>query len=226
MHAISPLEQKRLKYQPVIPTILKKLKEVHFVPCKKEGASPESLKNRFPKTFGQSSYQLKKGKGQGSGALKVGVVFSGGPAAGGHNVIAALFDGLKKVAPKSKLIGFLDGPGGIVQNQWIAIGEGQIKRYRNQGGFDLIGSGRVKIETDEQLRSTLKTMQEHRLDGLVIIGGDDSNTNAAILAEYFLKEGCKTRVIGVPKTIDGDLRSRDIEISFGFDSACKTQCKK
>jgi pyrophosphate--fructose-6-phosphate 1-phosphotransferase len=165
---------------------------------------------------------LEQGYGGKKGPLKIGVVFSGGQAAGGHNVIAALYDTSQGFGPQSQILGFLDGPDGIVKNRWIEISEKKIAPFRNQGGFDLIGSGRTKIETEEQLQSSLKTVREHHLDGLVIIGGDDSNTNAAVLAEYFLMHGCNTKVIGVPKTIDGDLQSEEIEISFGFDTACKT----
>ncbi len=217
---ISPLQKKRLEYAPRVPKILKNLKEVSLVP--EETSHPkENLRKLFPHTFGQKACRLTKGKGS-LKPLKAGVVFSGGQAAGGHNVIAAIFDALMQFDPKSKVIGFLDGPGGIVKNQWREIGKEHVDAVRNQGGFDLIGSGRVKIETGDQLAAALKTVQEHGLDGLVIIGGDDSNTNAAVLAEYFIEKKCKTRVVGVPKTIDGDLRSEDIEVSFGFDTACKT----
>jgi len=219
MNNTSPLQKKRLEYKPSIPEILKDLKNAHFKTIK--GTQPhESLKKLFPKTFDQPTHQLVQ-RGAGGlpptrSAFKTGVVFSGGQAAGGHNVIAALCDA------GAKVIGFLGGPSGIVDNQWIEIDMEKVAPYRNQGGFDLLGSGRTKIETAEQLAASLKTVLEHKLDGLVIIGGDDSNTNAAVLAEYFLTKGCETRVIGVPKTIDGDLQSADIEISFGFDSACKT----
>jgi len=219
--SISPLQRKRLEYTPRIPKILNDLSQVVLKPIEAKHPT-EDLKKLFPKTFGQKSYRLEKGKSDSRGSLTVGVVFSGGQAAGGHNVISAIYDALKEFDAKSKVIGFLEGPGGIVQNRWVEVSEKKIASYRNQGGFDMIGSGRVKIETAEQLQSSLKTVEEHRLDGLVIIGGDDSNTNAAILAEYFIEKGCKTRVVGVPKTIDGDLRSDDIEISFGFDTACKT----
>lgn len=210
---LSPLHKKRLEYKPAIPKILRDLKKVHFKTVAGSRKPPENLRKLFAKTFDQPAHQLVAGEGRGQ-RVKIGAVFSGGQAAGGHNVIAGLVDA------GATVIGFLGGPSGIVDNKWKEIKE--IGLYRNQGGFDLIGSGRTKIETAEQLAASLKTAQEHQLDGLVIIGGDDSNTNAAILAEYFLEKGCKTRVVGVPKTIDGDLRSEDIEISFGFDSACKT----
>lgn len=154
--------------------------------------------------------------------LRVGVVFSGGQAAGGHNVITGLFDALLRFHPSARLFGFLNGPAGVVKGEAIELTAAQLAPYRNQGGFDLIGSGRTKIETPEQFLSAKQVVEKLQLDGLVIIGGDDSNTNAALLAEYFLAEGCVCHVIGVPKTIDGDLRSEDVELPFGFDTACKT----
>lgn len=209
----STLAKKRLNYQPRLPELLKNIKQVHFVKTASCRKPPENLRKLFPRTFDQPTYKLEKGQGR-EGALRIGVLFSGGPASGGHNVIAGLYDS------GAKVIGFLGGPSGLVDNKWKEIAD--VSLYRNQGGFDLLGSGRTKIETVEQLAASLETVKQHRLDGLVIIGGDDSNTNAAILAEYFLEKECPTRVVGVPKTIDGDLRSEEIEISFGFDSACKT----
>lgn len=201
------LSQKRLSYKPLTPDLSGAFQEI-------EGGSlpKKELQKLFPKTFGQKLHELKKGTAAHKN-LKIGVVFSGGQAPGGHNVITGLFDS------GAKIIGFLGGPSGIVENKFQEIKN--VDAYRNQGGFDMIGSGRTKIETEEQLASSLKTIQSHGLDGLVIIGGDDSNTNAAVMAEYFLHAGCKTRVVGVPKTIDGDLQSKEIEISFGFDSAAK-----
>lgn len=179
------------------------------------------LEKLFPKTFGQEHVVFQKGLSD-KKSLRIGVVFSGGQASGGHNVIAGLFDHLESIHSDCKLLGFLNGPSGICNNEVIEISKDLLKSYRNQGGFDLIGSGRTKIETKEQLSSALSTAKIQALDGIVIIGGDDSNTNAAVLAEYFLQNGCDTRVVGVPKTIDGDLRAKNIEISFGFDTACKT----
>ncbi|GHU82978.1 pyrophosphate--fructose 6-phosphate 1-phosphotransferase [Spirochaetia bacterium] len=151
-----------------------------------------------------------------------GVILSGGQAPGGHNVIAGLFDGLKKGNPQSTLLGFLGGPSGLIENKTQEITASLIDRYRNTGGFDIIGSGRTKIETPEQFAAALETAKKLRLDAVVIIGGDDSNTNAALLAEYFLNHGSATQVIGCPKTIDGDLKNEHIEASFGFDTAVKT----
>jgi pyrophosphate--fructose-6-phosphate 1-phosphotransferase len=205
----TPLQKKRIEYQPVISDLLRDLDEVVFRPQSQK--PKESLKSLFARTYNLPLYRLEKGKAK-KVKQKIGVVFSGGQAAGGHNVIAGLVDS------GAEVIGFLDGPQGIVDNKFKAISN--IDAYRNQGGFDLLGSGRTKIETKEQLEAARKAVE--KLDGLVIIGGDDSNTNAAVLAEYFLEKGCATKVVGVPKTIDGDLRSAEIEISFGFDSACKT----
>ncbi len=154
--------------------------------------------------------------------MTIGVLFSGGSAAGGHNVLAGLFDGMRQIHPDATLIGFLDGPKGLIENRRKILEKADIDLVRNQGGFDLIGSSRVKIESEEQFEAVAKTARENKLDALLIIGGDDSNTNAAFLAESFAQKDLAVSVIGVPKTIDGDLRSPEIEISFGFDSACKT----
>ncbi len=209
------LNKFRQSYSPEFPKISpESVMEKGGTSCVKDG---EEIKKLFPKTFGRPICHFKRGEGQIEEVLRVGVVFSGGPAAGGHNVIAGLFDALKK----SKLYGFLDGPQGIIDNKYKELTQEMIFPYRNQGGFDLIGSGRIKIETEEQLAAALRTALTLNLDGLVIIGGDDSNTNAAVLAEYFLQKNCKTKVIGVPKTIDGDLRNDYVTIPFGFDTACK-----
>ncbi|MCK4513830.1 MAG: diphosphate--fructose-6-phosphate 1-phosphotransferase, partial [Spirochaetaceae bacterium] len=157
-----------------------------------------------------------------AGPKRVGVVLSGGQAPGGHNVIAGLFDALASTDKKSRLIGFLAGPGGVVKNKTLEITAQFVDEYRNTGGFDMIGSGRTKIETDEQFAAALRTCTEQQLDALVVIGGDDSNTNAALLAEYFVAHDADVQVIGVPKTIDGDLKNDMVEISFGFDTATKT----
>ncbi len=212
---MSPLQKKRLAYLPKTPPILKEATVEAFAEHK---ALPE-LEALFPKTFHGKTYRVIKWHANGVKTLKVGVMFSGGQAAGGHNVLTGLFDAL---SPHSTLIGFLNGFSGILDNQYIELKKPQIDSVRNQGGFDLIGTGRTKVETDEQLKKAASTVKHHRLDAIVVIGGDDSNTNSAVLAEYFLQQGLHTKVIGVPKTIDGDLRSKDIDISFGFDSACKT----
>ncbi len=219
----TPLEKERLKFQPRIPRLLQDLKALVGVERASQKQALGELKALFPHTHAQKAIQFERGSSSKKReALRVGVVLSGGQAAGGHNVIAALFDGLKQLDTDSSLFGFLNGPGGIVEGKYKEITNELLKDYRNTGGFDLIGSGRTKIETEEQLDSSRKTVEKLKLDGLVVIGGDDSNTNAAILAEYFSSKKCLTTVVGVPKTIDGDLKSDDVEISFGFDTACKT----
>ncbi|MES2344981.1 MAG: diphosphate--fructose-6-phosphate 1-phosphotransferase [Chlamydiota bacterium] len=219
----SLLQRQRRDYVLLLPKILDDLTAVEFNKSAPVIVSKDSeaLKKLFPKTYEQPLVSAKKGIQRLKKPLRVGVVFSGGQAAGGHNVIAGLFDALKKLDSESCLFGFLNGPNGIIDNKYQELTEELIAFYRNQGGFELIGSGRAKIETDAQLESSLKAVSSLNLDGLVIIGGDDSNTNAAVLAEYFLQKGCSAKVIGVPKTIDGDLKNAHVSISFGFDTACK-----
>ncbi|MDN3506316.1 MAG: diphosphate--fructose-6-phosphate 1-phosphotransferase [Simkaniaceae bacterium] len=221
---VSRLQKLRAEFRPQLPNCLQNLLNIEFQLEEATGAvaNQEEIEKLFPKTFGRPMALGKYGDPRKCESLKVGVVFSGGQAAGGHNVITGLFDALAVMNPQSKLIGFLGGPSGIVENKIVELTKEGIAPYRNQGGFDLIGSGRTKIETEEQLAASLNTVSDHGLDGLVIVGGDDSNTNAAILAEYFLDKGCSTVVVGVPKTIDGDLKNEWIATSFGFDTACKT----
>jgi len=225
MSTISPLQEERLRYQAKLPDLLASgLTEIGF----KEGAPSSAvsdevqLKNIFKHTFGQPQLEFVKGKGPSRNAIKVGVVLSGGPAPGGHNVIIGLYDGLKQLNAKNVLIGFKKGPGGIVDNDVLEINEELAKKYRNTGGFDIIMSGRTKIETPEQFAACLKNCTQLGLAALLVIGGDDSNTNAALLAEYFKAQGSSIQVVGAPKTIDGDLKNEAIEASFGFDTACKT----
>ncbi len=215
------LQKKRQAYRPVLPEILG---DLHGIAWSKSqsGMSGDKMKGMFPLTGGGPLLTGQKGGNRSGKPLQIGVVLSGGQAAGGHNVITGLFDALKQLHPQSRVFGFLDGPGGIVSGKYKELTAEFIAPYRNMGGFDMIGSGRTKIETDEQLSASLATVQKMKLDGLVVIGGDDSNTNAAILAEYFLKCGSSTKVIGVPKTIDGDLKNAYVATSFGFDTACKT----
>jgi diphosphate-dependent phosphofructokinase len=220
----SILEKLRKAEKPRTPKVLEDVAAMTFEEHKVPPASAEAekVKDFFPKTYGRPLLRAKKGaSAHPARPLKIGVVFSGGQAAGGHNVVAGLFDVIKKIDPKSALYGFKGGPSGIIDNKSFEVTEKILADYRNMGGFDLLGSGRTKIETQEQLSKSLLSCQKLELDGLVIIGGDDSNTNAAILAEYFLNNGCDTKVIGVPKTIDGDLKNEHIAISFGFDTACK-----
>jgi pyrophosphate--fructose-6-phosphate 1-phosphotransferase len=220
MHNESLLEKARRHHKPSLPPILHHLENAVAIPVER----PQStLKDLFPHTHYQPHYRITKQElCVERQALRVGVVLSGGQAAGGHNVIIGLYDALKQLNKDSRLFGFLNGPGGIVKGNYTELVGEQLDSYRNSGGFDLIGSGRTKIEASEQFEASLKVVNELVLDGLVVIGGDDSNTNAALLAEYFRAHGSKCNVIGVPKTIDGDLRSKDIDISFGFDTACKT----
>ncbi|MDR0550721.1 MAG: diphosphate--fructose-6-phosphate 1-phosphotransferase [Spirochaetaceae bacterium] len=186
-------------------------------------ADRAELKELFKHTYGKPVACFVPGKNEASSRqLNVGVILSGGQAPGGHNVIAGIFDGLKKGNSESRLFGFLGGPAGLIEGKHTEITASIINRHRNTGGFDIIGSGRTKIETPEQFAASLETAKKMNLDAVVIIGGDDSNTNAALLAEYFLANGMKTQVIGCPKTIDGDLKNEFIEASFGFDTAVKT----
>lgn len=226
MDCISELQKERLNYKPELPKILKmpfsSIKPVTGKPTS-SASDEEKLKNIFKNTFGKPVVTFTKGKNKGINKkpIKIGVVLSGGQAAGGHNVICGIFDALKKANIKSKLIGFLGGPSGIIDGKFKELTKDIIDKYRNTGGFDMIGSGRTKIETDEQFEKTKKTIVDNNIDALIIIGGDDSNTNAALLAEYFAKEKVNTQVIGIPKTIDGDLKNEEIETSFGFDTAVK-----
>ncbi len=223
---VSEIQMIRKNFKPVLPLVLKNgpvnVKPKFGHPTESV-SDKETLKTLFPATFGMPIVKFTKGKNPevSKKTLKVGVVFSGGPAPGGHNVIAGLFDALKKANPKNKLIGFLDGPSGILENKYKEITAPVVAQYRNTGGFDMIGTGRTKIETPEQFEQTKKTLLENEISALVIIGGDDSNTNAGLLAEYFKKEKIDISIIGIPKTIDGDLKNQYIETSFGFDTATK-----
>lgn len=222
-HSVSRLQIQRQKYVSKLPKILQNLHQIHFE--KKQATSSiknsVELKTLFSRTFGRPVVIGKEGDIKREKLHRIGVVFSGGQASGGHNVVAGLYDALTHLNPKSVLFGFLDGPSGIIENKCKELNHKTIDPYRNQGGFDLISSGRTKIETEEQLKASLETVRKLNLDGLVIIGGDDSNTNAAVLAEYFLQNGSETCVVGVPKTIDGDLKNASVATSFGFDTACK-----
>lgn len=224
MEIASLLQRYRLHYQPSLPYFLEDLKSTNFIEEDQNQTFLEpALQELFPHTCQLPCFLFQAGSvsDETVPALKVGVVLSGGQAPGGQNVITGLFDALKKLNSHSQLIGFLDGPGGIIKNKFIALTQDRIAPYRNQGGFDIIGSGREKIETPEQFKAVSQTLSSHKLDGLVVIGGDDSNTNAAFLAEFCKQEKLPTRIIGVPKTIDGDLKNDFIEISFGFDTASK-----
>lgn len=223
---ISELQKERAMFKPVLPAIIKNGPAAVKPKLGQKTASVsdyETVQKLFPETYGMPVVNFVKGKNSeiSKKTIKVGVVLSGGQAPGGHNVIAGLFDGLKKANSKNKLIGFLGGPSGILENRTIEIAAPFLSEYRNTGGFDIIQSGRTKIETPEQFEQTKKNLLDNKIDALVVIGGDDSNTNAALLAEYFKKENLQICVIGVPKTIDGDLKNEQIEASFGFDTATK-----
>ncbi len=219
---ISALQKERRAYQPKLPKALQGAVKVQ------EGAPTQSVDNQeeikalFPNTYGMPLVEFVPAETETHKAMNVGVILSGGQAPGGHNVISGLFDGVKKLNPENRLYGFLMGPGGLVDHKYIEITEELIADYRNTGGFDLIGSGRTKLELEEQFEKGIEILRELDIKALVIIGGDDSNTNACVLAEYYAAKNYGVQVIGCPKTIDGDLKNDQIETSFGFDTACKT----
>ena len=226
MKELSSLQIERLKYQPKLPSSLAgginnlSLSEGNNTHCVKDA---EQIKELFKNTYGKPVVTFKTSEQtEVSPARNVGVILSGGQAPGGHNVIAGLYDALKQANPQNKLYGFLGGPSGIIDGQYIEFTDEKINAYRNTGGFDIIGSGRTKLETEEQFQKSLEVCKKLGITGVVIIGGDDSNTNAAMLAEWFVKNNAGIQVIGCPKTIDGDLKNEQIEISFGFDTATKT----
>ena len=226
MTKLSPLQIERLKYQPKLPASLQNgVNSLELV----EGNLTESVRDQeqikalFSNTYGKPTVTFKsKSTSTNSEIRNVGVILSGGQAPGGHNVIAGLYDALKSANPQNKLYGFLGGPSGIIDGKYIEFTDEFINEYRNTGGFDIIGSGRTKLETEDQFQESLKVCQKLGISAVVIIGGDDSNTNAALLAEWFVKNNTGIQVIGCPKTIDGDLKNNQIEISFGFDTATKT----
>lgn len=222
----SPLHNARFAYIPKMPEIFSShIAAIKAIPTEiiEPKFDKESLKDIFAHSYGKPAVKFSSGDNIfASKALTIGVLLSGGPAPGGHNVIAGLYDGLKRGCAESRLIGFKGGPGGLVDDKYIDITGDLVDSYRNTGGFDMVGSGRTKIETPEQFEKALATAKNHSLDAVVVVGGDDSNTNAALLAEYFASNGAAIAVVGVPKTIDGDLKSEWIEASFGFDTATKT----
>ena len=218
----SALQKERAAYQPKLPKALQGAVKI------KEGAPTQSVDNQedikklFPNTYGMPLVEFVPGEEKLSKAINVGVILSGGQAPGGHNVISGLFDEIKKLNPANRLYGFLMGPGGLVDHKYIEITEDFLQDYRNAGGFDMIGSGRTKLEKVDQFEKGLEIIRELGINAVVIIGGDDSNTNACVLAEYYAAKNYGVQVIGCPKTIDGDLKNDQIETSFGFDTACKT----
>ena len=213
----SALQIARAEYQPKLPKALRgALKAVEGEPTQSV-ADQEEVQNLFPNTYGMPYLKFEPTEGEATSlAINVGVILSGGQAPGGHNVISGLFDGIKKLNPENRLYGFILGPGGLVDHNYMELTADIIDEYRNTGGFDIIGSGRTKLEKQEQFDKGLEILK-----ALVIIGGDDSNTNACVLAEYYKAIGANVQVIGCPKTIDGDLKNSEIETSFGFDTATK-----
>ena len=218
----SALQIARAAYQPKLP------KALQGPVSAKEGAATQSvgdqakIKELFPNTYGLPVIEFVAGEQKAYEPINVGVILSGGQAPGGHNVISGLFDGVKSINSESKLYGFILGPGGLVDHNYMELTSDIIDEYRNTGGFDIIGSGRTKLEKVEQFEKGIEILRKLNIKALVIIGGDDSNTNACVLAEYYAAKKYGVQVIGCPKTIDGDLKNEQIETSFGFDTACKT----
>ena len=223
---LSSLQLARYQYNPKLPGMLRNgISEI----CVKNGGATQSVADQekiqalFPNTYGKNEITFQKGENTSEAKKQVvGVILSGGQAPGGHNVICGLYDALKATNPENVLYGFKGGPSGLIDNDFIIFDDEYINQYRNTGGFDIIGSGRTKLETEEQFAIVEANCKKHGVNALVIIGGDDSNTNAAVLAEYFAAHKSGIQVIGCPKTIDGDLKNEDIECSFGFDTATKT----
>ncbi|MBR6127802.1 diphosphate--fructose-6-phosphate 1-phosphotransferase [bacterium] len=226
MTNLSPLQIERLQYQPKLPSSLAAGIN-HLVSIEGNAtqsvANQEEIKALFKNTYGKPTVTFQNStETYTSEQRNVGVILSGGQAPGGHNVIAGLYDALKQANPSNKLYGFLGGPSGIIEGKYIEFNDEFINDYRNTSGFDIIGSGRTKLETEEQFQSSWEVCKKLNISAVVIIGGDDSNTNAALLAEWFVAHNADIQVIGCPKTIDGDLKNEQIEISFGFDTATKT----
>ena len=218
----SALQIARAAYQPKLPKALQgavKIKEGQ--PTQSVG-NQEEIKKLFPNTYGMPVVEFEPASEANTKKMNVGIILSGGQAPGGHNVITGLFDQVKKLNPENRLFGFILGPGGLVDHNYMELTKEIVDEYRNTGGFDMIGSGRTKLEKVEQFEKGLEIIRELDIKAIVIIGGDDSNTNACVLAEYYAAKNYGVQVIGCPKTIDGDLKNEQIETSFGFDTACKT----
>ena len=223
---LSPLQKARYEYSPKLPGMIRNgIAEIAVKEGEKttSAADQEKIAELFPNTYGEPEVTFEKGQNT-SAAKKqvVGVILSGGQAPGGHNVVSGLYDALKATNKENVLIGFKGGPSGLIEDDFIVFDDAYINEYRNTGGFDIIGSGRTKLETEEQFKIATEVCKKHGITAIVIIGGDDSNTNACVLAEYMAAHKTGVQVIGCPKTIDGDLKNEDIEISFGFDTATKT----
>ena len=226
MTYLSPLQKARYQYAPKLPKMLRNgISEISVLEGEETTsvADQEKIKALFPNTYGKKEITFQKGQNT-SVAKKqvVGVILSGGQAPGGHNVVCGLYDALKATNSENVLYGFKKGPSGLLEDDYLIFDDAYIDQYRNTGGFDIIGSGRTKLETEEQFAVAAEVCKKHGITAIVIIGGDDSNTNAAVLAEYFAAHDAGVQVIGCPKTIDGDLKNEDIECSFGFDTATKT----
>jgi len=218
----SALQIARAIYKPKVPKTLEGSVKIQEGQPTQSVSHQEEIQKLFPKTYGMPLITFVAGKKEKQfPPANVGVILSGGQAPGGHNVIAGIFDGIKNMNPDSRLYGFILGPGGLIDHKYVELTKDIIDEYRNTGGFDIIGSGRTKLETEEQFEKGLIILKKLNIKALVIIGGDDSNTNACILAEYYAQTGAGVQVIGCPKTIDGDLKNDWIETSFGFDTACK-----
>ena len=226
MTKLSPLQKARYTYEPKLPKMLRNgISEI----CVKEGeetksvADQEKIKALFPNTYGKKEITFQKGQNTSEAKKQVvGVILSGGQAPGGHNVVCGLYDALKATNKENVLYGFKNGPSGLLDDDYLIFDDEYINQFRNTGGFDIIGSGRTKLESEAQFAVAAEVCKKHGITAIVIIGGDDSNTNAAVLAEYFAAHEANVQVIGCPKTIDGDLKNEDIECSFGFDTATKT----
>ena len=212
----------RAVYQPKLPKALQGAVKVREEEATQAVADREEIKSLFPNTYGMPLIRFVEGEKRESPTFNVGVILSGGQAPGGHNVISGLFDGIKRLNKDNRLYGFLMGPSGLIEHRYTELTADIIDDYRNTGGFDMIGSGRTKLETEDQFESGLKIIRKLDIQAIVIIGGDDSNTNACVLAEYYAAKKYGVQVIGCPKTIDGDLKNAMIEASFGFDTATKT----
>lgn len=219
----SALQRVRAEYQPKLPKALQGPVKIKVGEATESVADQSEIKKLFPNTYGMPvvEFETNDKPERVEEPFNVGIILSGGQAPGGHNVVSGIFDGIKSLNKECRLYGFLMGPSGFINHQYMELTAAYIKEYRNTGGFDIIGSGRTKLETPDQFDAGLKVLKELNIKALVIIGGDDSNTNAAVLAEYYKANGADVQVIGVPKTIDGDLKNEWIETSFGFDTACK-----
>ena len=218
----SALQMARAAYQPKLPKALQGAVKVKEGAATQSVGDQEEIKKLFPNTYGMPIVEFEPATEANNTKMNVGIILSGGQAPGGHNVITGLFDQIKKLNPENRLFGFILGPGGLVDHNYMELTADIIDEYRNTGGFDMIGSGRTKLEKVDQFEKGLEIIRELNIKAIVIIGGDDSNTNACVLAEYYAAKNYGVQVIGCPKTIDGDLKNDQIETSFGFDTACKT----